>query len=533
MPPEDPSPTAATSTARLVRALQDPRCYPHETARIEVIETHISYVILTGLFAYKLKKPLRLPFLDFSTLERRRHFCEEELRLNRRLAPDLYLDVVPIGGDLDAPRVGTGLQAAPEADPAPASGQAIEYAVKLRQFDPDATADRMLERGLLERDAVERLAVRIAGFHGTAPVSRGEAPGPLAIRNVAELADALRDAGVPFHADDIAAFTRREAERLDELFAERFSSGAVREGHGDLHLENLVLIGSELVAFDALEFDVAMRSLDVIDEAAFVVMDFTAHARPDLAHAFLNRYLETTGDYRGTALVGFYLLYRALVRAKVRAIKASAAADPGQAAERIAPYLALARRLMQPATPRLILTYGLSGSGKTTVTDELVPRLPAIRLRSDLERKCLVGVAPTARDDFGVGEGRYDAATTDRTYEALRTGADAALSGGLDVIVDATFIARERRLAFAEVAARRGAELTVLVCDAPDEILRNRIRRRAAAGTDASEATEAVLDAQQRQAEPPTADEGARIVRVDTATPVDYDALVKRLRRRR
>lgn len=531
MPSENPIPSAAEDTARLVRALQAPRCYPHETSRIEVIETHVSYVILTGRIAYKLKKPLKLPFLDFSTLERRKHFCGEELRLNRRLAPNLYLDVVPIVGDLDAPIVGTGLTAATGADDE-AGGGAIEYAVKLRQFDPDATADRMVERGLLERGAVERLAERIAEFHAAAPAGRGEPPGALAIRNVAELGDALRVAGVPFHADDIAEHTAREAERLETLFAERLSSGAVREGHGDLHLENLVAIEGDLVAFDALEFDIAMRSLDVIDEAAFVVMDFTAHARPDLAHAFMNRYLETTGDYRGTALLGFYLLYRALVRAKVRAIKASAAADARHAAERVAPYLALARRLMQRERPRLILTYGLSGSGKTTVTEELVPRLPAIRLRSDLERKRLAGVAPTVTEALGVGEGRYDAAMTDRTYEVLRTGADAALSGGLDVIVDATFIARERRAAFAELAALRGAELTVLVCEAPEETLRDRIRRRAAAGTDASEATEAVLDTQLRRTEPPALDEGARIVRVDTSMPTDYDALVKRIRRR-
>jgi len=531
MPSENPPQAAVTDTDRLVRALRDPRCYPHETARIEVIETHISYVILTGLFAYKLKKPLTLPFLDFSTLERRRHFCEEELRLNRRLAPDLYLDVVPIEGDFDSPRIGTGSEASGETG-VRVRGEPIEYAVKLRQFDPDATADRMLARGLLDRGAVERLAARIAAFHRAAPPGRGEPPGALAARNVAELDDALRKAGAHFRADDLAAFTDREAKRLAGLFDERARRGAVRECHGDLHLENVAMIGSELVPFDALEFDVAMRSMDVIDEVAFLVMDFTAHGSPDLAHAFLNRYLEETGDYPGTALLGFYLLYRALVRAKVRAIKASAANDTRQAAERIAPYLALARRLMQPVEPRLILTYGLSGSGKTTVTEELVPRLPAIRLRSDLERKRLVGIAPTTREELGVGEGRYDAATTARTYDALKTGADAALSGGLDVIVDATFILRERRAAFAELAARHGAQLAVLVCEAPDQTLRERIRRRAAAGTDASEATEAVLDAQLRHAEPPTAEEGVRIVRVDTTKPIDYDALVKRFRRR-
>src|SRR5690606_33332261 len=211
MPSENPPQAAVTDPDRLVRALRDPRCYPHETARIEVIETHISYVILTGLFAYKLKKPLTLPFLDFSTLERRRHFCEEELRLNRRLAPDLYLDVVPIVGDPDSPRIETGSEASGEPGVSARGARPIEYAVKLRQFDPDATADRMLARGLLERGAVERLAARIAAFHRAAPPGRGESPGALAARNVAELEDALRRARVPFRADDLAAFTQREA----------------------------------------------------------------------------------------------------------------------------------------------------------------------------------------------------------------------------------------------------------------------------------------------------------------------------------
>jgi uncharacterized protein len=504
---------AAPDTARLVRALQDPRCYPHEAGPVRVIETHISYVLLTGPYAYKLKKPLRLPFLDFSTLERRKHFCDEELELNRRLAPDLYLGVVPIGGSLGEPRVGRG--------------RAIEYAVRLRQFDPDATADRMLERGLLERETVERLAATIAEFHLAAPPSEGKHPGRLAVENVVELEHALASAGVRLSADDVEGFVRREAARLDGHFAERRIGGAVRDLHGDLHLENLVLIDGTLRAFDALEFDARLRSVDVIDEAAFVVMDFAAHASPDLAYAFLNRYLEVTGDYSGLALLPFYLLHRALVRAKVRAIKAQG--DAAAAAERIAPYLALARRLMPPRRPRLILTYGLSGSGKTTVTDALVPRLPAVRLRSDLERKRLAGVEPTAHGGLGVGEGRYDAAATERTYAALRDGSGRALSAGINVIVDATFLSRARRAEFAELAERHDARVTILVCEAPQSVLRARIDARAAGGKDASEATQDVLDAQLEHAEAPQPGEGANVLRVDTSGGVDYDGLTKRL----
>lgn len=500
-------------SARLVRALLDPARYPHPAGPLELIETHISYVLLTGPYAYKLKKPLRLPFLDFSTLELRRRFCEEELALNRRLAPDLYLDVVPIGGTADAPEIG--------ATPA------IEYAVKLVQFDPRATADRLIARNALDRALLEQFAETVARFHGAAPAAEGKHPGRLAIENVDELAAALEAAHIDLDAAELAAFTRAAAARLDTAFAKRRSCGAVREVHGDLHLENVVLHDGRLRAFDALEFDRTMRSMDVIDEVAFLAMDFTAHARPDLAHVFLNRYLEVTGDYEGAVCFGFYTLYRALVRAKVRAIKAAQAGTA--AAEQVAPYLALARRLTKPRAPRLILTYGLSGSGKTTITSELVARLPAVRIRSDLERKRLAGVDPAVHDDLDVGEGRYDAAATERTYSALAAAADAALSGGLDVIVDATFLSRDRRRAFEPIAARRRAGLAILACEAPEAVLRERIRARAAARSDASEATEAVLDAQLRAAEPPLEHETGHVIRADTTAAADYDALVKAL----
>ena len=510
---DPPSGANGDATARIVRALLDPARYPHPAGPVQLIETHISYVLLTGRYAYKLKKPIRLPFLDFSTLERRRRFCETELELNRRFAPELYLGVVPIGGTPDAPEIG----AAP----------AIEYAVKLVQFDPSATADRLLEEGTLDRATVERFAEAVAGFHSAAPPAEGRHPGRLAEENVAELETALAAADIALEAEDLKSFTRTAAAELDETFAARRRAGAVREVHGDLHLENVVLYEGRLRAFDALEFDPTMRSMDVIDEIAFLVMDFAAHARPDLAHVLLNRYLEITGDYAGTVCAAFYMLYRALVRAKVRALKAAQTGTP--AAERVAPYLAFARRLVRRRAPRLILTYGLSGSGKTTVTNELVARLPAIRLRSDLERKRLAGVAADAHDDLAVGEGRYDAATTERTYGTLAAGAEAALRGGLDVIVDATFLSRRRRQAFAEIAARTGATLAILACDAPEAELRRRVRERAAARSDASEATEAVLDAQLRTAEPPGDADRAPVIRVDTAAPIDYDELVKAL----
>ena len=511
-----PEATTGEAPAPLIRALLEPRHYPHAAGPIGLIETHISWVLLTGPYAYKLKKPLKLPFLDFSTVERRRHFCEEELRLNKRLAPDLYLDVVPIGGTVDAPRIG--------------ETPAIDYAVRLRQFDPAATADRKLLSGAIAPDAIGRLAEAIAAFHERSTPAQGRPPGPLALENLDELERALADAGLAEPIGPLRDWTRAQAAQLAGPFAERQQAGAVRETHGDLHLENLVVIDGNIRPFDALEFDASMRSVDVVDEAAFLVMDLKAHDRPDLGFLFLNRYLEITGDYAGMRLLRFYLVYRALVRAKVRAIKAVQSRAP-DASARVVPYLALARGLTEARSPLLVITRGLSGSGKTTVAGELMTRLPAVRIRSDLERKRLHGVAPDARGSHRVGEGRYDRSATEKTYAALATFAEHALAGRLNVIVDATFAACDRRRAWHALAERCGARFAILDCSAPEETLRARVRARAAAHADASEATEAVLEAQLAHDEPPTRNEARYVHRIDTSAELDYRSLAASLLR--
>lgn len=503
----------------LIRALLDPAAYPHETADIELIETHISWVLLTGPYAYKIKKPLALPFLDFSTLERRRHFCDEELRLNRRLAAELYLDVVPIGGRQDAPRVG--------------SEPAIEYAVKLRQFDADATSEKQLAAGRVSSDAISRLAELLARFHQSLPPTEGPHIARHARDNVDELEQALRKAGRRDPVAALRAWTDAQCDALRDVLERRTRDGAVREGHGDLHLENLVVVDGELLPFDALEFDATLRSVDVIDEIAFPVMDLLAHDRSDLAARLLNRYLEVTGDYPGLRLLRFYVVYRALVRAKVRAIKASQPHAKPSRDDGIERYLRLAQTCIAERPPLLMITHGLSGSGKTTITDELIARLPAVRIRSDLERKRLHGVDAAEHGDLDVGAGRYDPASTERTYGTLERFASDALAGGADTIVDATFLARSRRDRFRELAEHAGAGFAIIDCSAPEDTLRERVRARAAQSADASEATEAVLDDQLRHVEPIGGDEQAYAVRVDTRADVDYGALTDALRRRR
>jgi predicted kinase len=306
------------------------------------------------------------------------------------------------------------------------------------------------------------------------------------------------------------------------------AEGSEREGHGDLHLENLLLQDGTVVAYDALEFDPQLRTIDVVSETSFLAMDLVAHGRADLAFAFLNRYFETSGDYAGIEVLRFYLVHRALVRTKVQAIKA---AQHGQIrrSEALEPYLGTATSLARRRQPLLVVTHGLSGSGKTLLTDELVARLPALRARSDIERKRLHGLAASARTNSAVGEGLYGSAASRATYAALAAIADRALRHGFDAIVDATFLRRRERALLQQVAAANGARFAILECVATERELRRRITARAAAGRDASEANLAVLDHQLAAREPLAPWELRAAVRVDTERPLHYARIARAL----
>jgi aminoglycoside phosphotransferase family enzyme/predicted kinase len=520
MPRKRASRTKRARKPSLVAALKRPAAYDHDVAAVRVAETHISWVFLTGAYAYKVKKPVKFSFLDFSTLERRRRFCEEELRLNRRLAPQLYLGVVPIGGDPKAPRVG--------AEPA------LEYAVKMREFPEDARLDRRLEAGALAAEPLRAFGMRLAAFHAAqpplAPRAAAASATAAARDNFTELAAHLRARELR-EFDALREWTDERAATSAPLFERRAALGRYRECHGDLHLENLLWLDGEVLAFDALEFNAELREIDVASEVAFLAMDLRAHGRADLACEFLTAYLEAGGDYEALEVLRFYLVYRALVRAKVRALKAAQkSAEAGRA--EIGPYLDTARELVAPRTPLLVITHGLSGSGKTHVTQALIGALRAVRVRSDLERKRLHGLEAGARTGSAVGAGLYDPGATERTYARLGEVAATALRNGFDAIVDATFLRRAERAAFARLAADTRARFAILDCSAPDEVLRRRIVARSTAGRDASEANLAVLDRQVAEQEPLDADEQAAAVRVATDSPLDLPAALAALRRR-
>ncbi|HKT31647.1 MAG TPA: AAA family ATPase [Gammaproteobacteria bacterium] len=512
-----------TSDAALIAALHDPHCYPHPVARIEVVETHASWVLLTGEHAYKIKKPVNLGFLDYSTLAKRRAACTEELRLSRALAPELYLDVVPITGSLQAPVMN-------------GAGAAIEYALHMRQFDRSQQLDALLAAGRLGERDMDSVADYVATFHLGAP--RAAAHGPYGVP--AELQAAVQDnfaTLAPLLAGHYAAqlanlqaWSAAEYECCHELMESRRAQGWIRECHGDLHLANLARYGGRLLAFDRIEFDPALRWLDVLNDAAFLVMDLLARGRRDLAWRFLNGYLQHTGDYRGLPLLRYYLVYRALVRAKVILLKARQAGlaldlVPAEA-ER---YLELASALIAPTRPRLVLMHGLSGSGKTWLSERLMTRLPAIRIRSDIERKRLHGLKPLARSGSAPGAHLYDVDTTAETYHELLALAEIALAAGYHVIVDAVFLERRQRRLFRELAARHGWPWLIIECRAPEILLRERLEARGALANDASEAGLAVLDYQLRSLETLDRREREHVIVVDNRTAPDFAAISARV----
>jgi aminoglycoside phosphotransferase family enzyme/predicted kinase len=513
----------AVDGARLVAALQRPECYPHPVAGTpRIVETHISWVILTGEYAYKIKKPVDLRFVDFSTLARRRRYCREELRLNRRLAPELYLEVVAIGGEPGAPRIG-------------GDGPALEYAVRMREFPQQRLASRALAAGAFGAPEIDALADLLARFHERAAIApqAGHLGTPGAVLGAAlqNFDQMLPLAPAPGDREALRAlrgWTEREHAARREAFAARKAGGFVRECHGDLHLRNIVLLDGRPVPFDGIEFNEALRWIDVMSEIAFLAMDLEDRGRRDLAWRFVNRYLDATGDYAGIEVLRFYLAHRALVRAKVHLLRSRqprlARGEKSRLALAFRHYLRLAGRYAVPEQAALIVTHGLSGCGKTTAAQALLEQLGAVRLRSDLERKRLHGLAPLAASGSAVASGIYTRDASAALYRRLGQLAGRALAAGFPVIVDAAFLRRAEREAFRAVAERLDVPFLILDFRAPLAVLRARVAARRSRGNDASEADLAVLEHQISARDPLTPAEMARALPLDAALPAPADA---------
>jgi aminoglycoside phosphotransferase family enzyme/predicted kinase len=508
----------------LIQSLQDAGLYDHPTDEFRVIETHISWILLTGRYAYKIKKPVDLGFVDFTTLERRRYFCEEELRLNRRLAPALYVGVIGIYGSAERPRLRPG-------------GEPFEYAVKMVQFDPSLQFDRLLAAGRLTSDLLARLAGGLARFHRSAARATPSDPYGTAESIYRPMQENFTQIHPPdARSAEILAELRRWSEQayrqLESRFGSRKADGAVRECHGDLHLANIVLHDGEPVAFDCLEFDPMLRWIDVMNEVAFLAMDLDAHGRADLASGFVNEYLHHTGDYPGLALLRFYQVYRAIVRAKVDLIRAEQTGIREDGKDRLIAHLDLARGYARGVPRALLITHGFSGSGKTTRSTELLGPCGLIRIRSDVERKRLAGLAPDARTRSAVAAGLYSPASGERTYRHLAGLAAEVLSAGFPVLIDAAFLKRRQRDEFRRLAARLHVPFVILDFQAPEAELVRRLGARQTIGRDASEADVTVLRHQQATNEPLTDDEAKDAIAIDAAAVPDAGQLVDLIRQK-
>ena len=492
-----------------------------EGVPVRLIETHISWVLLGRDLAWKLKKPLALPFLDFSTPALRRHFCEEELRLNLRLAPQFYLDVVDVCEGPTGPAFG-------------GAGIVIDAALRMRRFPDGALWSEQLAAGTLEARHMNAMARRLAEFHrgaGIAP-ARSQYGSSNAHEGItSRLVDSIDAWQARLVTPDgawpaLRTWLSRQLQALPPLWEERQRAGRIRECHGDLHLDNVIQLEQGAVAFDAIEFDPTLRWIDVLEDVAFLVMDLIAHRRRDLAFSLLIAWLEANGDYAGLPMLRFLLVSRALVRTLVATIREGQGIAPSGklgAAE----YLRLAKEISQGGAPRLAITHGLPGSGKTFVSHVLVEAAGAIRVRSDVERKRLFGMVALESSGSRSDGGIYDTAAGRRTYDRLLEWARLSLTSGWPVVVDAAFLRHAERARFAALDAELDVPFSIIDCQAPRHLLHERILQRRASGLDASEADVAVLERLERMAEPFDNDEQARAIVVDAGQPLNPEALAR------
>jgi aminoglycoside phosphotransferase family enzyme/predicted kinase len=500
--------------------------YPHPvTEPIRVIETHISWVLLTGVYAYKVKKAVALPFLDYSTLAARRHCCEEEIRLNRRMASELYLGTVAIHGPAGSARVvpmeaGQG----PPAD-------TIEYAVQMRQFDAGQELDVLLSCNALEVETLRGLGETVGRFHAAAdpiPVEAGCATArqiaAVFADNLAELADLTVDrTGWTDTISRLTHWSRHAVIDLATRLERRRVDGWTRDCHGDLHCGNIARWNGHLTPFDCIDFDPRLRRIDIINDLAFLTMDLAVHDQPNLRHALLDAWCATTGDYLGLELLRFYETGRAIVRSKVCALRAaqqagatdSSAPSLTQQAQRYA-HWALRRCQQLGPRPLLLIMCGMSGSGKTFLARRLAAQLHCLHIRSDVERKRLAGLAALASSDSPPDGGIYTLSFNTQTYQRLAECAHAALHAGENVVVDAACLRRTERDLLMSIGLDNDAQVQLIHCTAPQRVLRERIATRVAAGNDASEATVELVDRQSNYWESLTPSEAAHVISVDT-----------------
>ncbi len=515
---------------KFIAALQTAEAYSHPVENITLQETHISWVLLTGHYAYKIKKPVNFGFLDFSTLEKRKFYCEEECRLNSRLAPQIYLGVIPICGDATSPKVnGT--------DPA------FEYAVKMHQFDTQQEFDVLLKNKTLTDYHIMETANVLASFHKQIDIASSNSPYglPEAIKQpvmenfeqiAANLGNSANEKQILQQSHKLHDWSKETHIKLIPTLQTRKQAGFIRECHGDLHLGNIAIVNGHVTPFDGIEFNANLRWIDVMSELAFLIMDLDDHICFELSRQLLNTYLSITGDYNGLSVLRYYLVYRAMVRAKVASLRFAQLTNnelqkKSAYLQEIKNYIDLALTYTHIKKPKLTITHGLSGSGKSYVAQQLTKTNNFIHLRSDIERKRIFELIGKADSHSEINSGIYTKDATEQTYQHLAELSRSILIAGFSVLIDATFLKQRQRHQFYTVAKSLDIPFSILHCETNHETLQQRIQQRSHEGTDASEADIKVLKQQLKNQDPLQAEEKNYTISIDTTRDLDFTTISK------
>jgi len=505
----------------LIKGLLRPQAFPHKVDKIKLLETHISWVILTGKYAYKIKKQLNLNFLVTKTLKERIHFCKEELRLNRLHSTDLYIGITAIVGPASKPHFKEVSYPITSKDPEEVRSEIIEVAIKMHEFQQSQLMTNTLKGNMLKRESIEMLGKNLARFHLCSPYLSPKSEFGRIISIVTPAKDNLK---VLSNSESLIVHTTFFKEHhiwidkkitvLARIFKERRKLGAIRECHGDLHMGNIrVRDDNNLEPFDSLEFSPILRWIDPISEIAFLMIDLEVHKKSKYSIAFLNSWLEETGDYSGLRLLPWYSAYRSLVRAKVNTLRScqinsnketskNVGVETSQLSNMSEKYIAKAKEIQNRKASALILMHGLSGSGKSYLSEKLCDQLLAVRIRSDIERQRLFGLKKVQKE-LGSSKARvqqnqkifpkevypYSNRVSKYLFEELIPSlTKSSLMSGLTTIVDATYLKHKERLLMFYIARDFGIPFIIIKCSCCDSTAKTRISKRLKVNSDPSEA---------------------------------------------
>lgn len=509
---------------KIVSAFLNPEFYEHAVDHVELIETHISWVFLTGYFAYKIKKPVDFGFLNFTNLEQRRYYCHQELILNQRFAPEIYLDVIPVTESDNTLSLNS-------------PGEIVDYAIKMLQFKQNCLLNKLLEQHQVELRHIDNLSDVVAGFHEQITVAGSDVVYGSAtevIKPVEENFSILSKILIEGQEQEILKSLHKQMlsmyHSIYPQLLTRKHNGHIRECHGDLHLGNITLLKNKILLFDGIEFNDNLRWIDTISDCAFLIMDLQDHKQTLFASHFLNRYLARTGDYSGLTVLKFYQLYRATVRAKVAALRLQQRKNEliayDDSAKELKNYLELAKTYAQTFRQKdkifLAISFGLSGSGKSWANTQLTDQLDAIQISSDIERKRLF---------TEMSDELYSVSATHKTYNHLLKTTELVLNAGYPVIVDATFLEKKWRQKFALLAEKLKLPFHILSYHAGQNTIKERLRSRQDDIEHISDADIAVMQNQLKKMDCLDREEIKVAISIDTEKLLDCPSIAVKLNR--